>query len=50
MLKKARITGKRKDEEPLYCDILKLSKEKKITVVAARKELLERKLKKNKEK
>ena len=50
MFKKARITGKRKDEEPLYCEILKLSKEKKITVVAARKELLETMLKKNKEK
>ena len=42
MQEKARITGARKNVEPLYSDILKLSKEKNITVVAARNELLKK--------
>ena len=42
MQEKARITGARKNVEPLYSDILKLSKEKNITVLAARNELLKR--------
>ncbi|MEN8194400.1 MAG: hypothetical protein ABFS12_16380 [Bacteroidota bacterium] len=41
-MEEKRITGTRKEEEILYSDILKLSKEKKITVEAARKELLKK--------
>ena len=40
----------KKEGEPLYSDILKLSKEKQITLVAARKELIRKATKQNKKK
>ncbi|MEN8194717.1 MAG: hypothetical protein ABFS12_17990 [Bacteroidota bacterium] len=49
-MKEDRITGKSKGEEILYSDLVKLSKEKNITVEAAKKELLNKIDKQNKDK
>jgi hypothetical protein len=49
-MEKGRKFGTKNDGEPLYSDILKLSKEKQITLVAARKELIKKATKQNKKK
>ena len=49
-MEQGRKFGTKKEGEPLYSDILKRSKEKQITLVAAREELIRRATKQNKKK
>ncbi len=49
-MEKGRKYATKKGVEPFYSDILKLSEEKQITLVAARKELIKKATKQNKKK